>query len=99
MTTRTFNVSLSPELARFVRERVDSGLFTSASEVVREALRWFVEHTSVAGRTVPTLLDLQEAEVDRDRARRAVAGLRRLRRGTRLGPGLSVQELRDAGRR
>ena len=35
----TFNVSLSRELATFVRERVDSGLYASASEVVREALR------------------------------------------------------------
>ena len=33
------NVSLTPELERFVRQKVDSGLYTSSSEVVREALR------------------------------------------------------------
>lgn len=36
------NVSLTPDLERFVRERVDSGLYNSASEVVREALRLLV---------------------------------------------------------
>lgn len=33
------NVSLTPELERFVREKVASGLYNNASEVVREALR------------------------------------------------------------
>lgn len=33
------NVSLSPELERFVKKCVDNGCYTSASEVVRAALR------------------------------------------------------------
>jgi antitoxin ParD1/3/4 len=33
------NVSLTPELDRYVSDKVDSGRYTSASEVVREALR------------------------------------------------------------
>lgn len=33
------NVSLTPQLERIVNEKVASGLFGSASEVVREALR------------------------------------------------------------
>jgi antitoxin ParD1/3/4 len=33
------NVSLTPELERRIAERVDSGLYNTASEVVREALR------------------------------------------------------------
>lgn len=33
------NVSLTPELEKFVREKVASGLYNNASEVVREALR------------------------------------------------------------
>lgn len=33
------NVSLTPELDRWVDERVSAGLYASASEVVREALR------------------------------------------------------------
>lgn len=36
------NVSLTSELERYVREKVDSGLYNSASEVVREALRLLV---------------------------------------------------------
>jgi len=38
------NVSLTPELGRWIQERVQSGLYTSASEVVREALRLLREH-------------------------------------------------------
>ena len=35
----TMNVSLTPQLEELVRKKVDSGRYTSASEVVREALR------------------------------------------------------------
>jgi antitoxin ParD1/3/4 len=38
------NVSLTPELEKFVADKVDSGRYTSASEVVREALRMLEEH-------------------------------------------------------
>jgi antitoxin ParD1/3/4 len=37
------NVSLTPELERLVQEKLSSGLYTSASEVVREALRLLQE--------------------------------------------------------
>jgi len=33
------NVSLTPELERLVNEKVESGLYQTASEVAREALR------------------------------------------------------------
>jgi antitoxin ParD1/3/4 len=33
------NISLTPELDQFVAERVESGLYASASEVIREGLR------------------------------------------------------------
>lgn len=33
------NVNLTPQLEEMVRQKVDSGLYSSASEVVREALR------------------------------------------------------------
>ena len=36
------NVSLTPELERYIRGKVDSGLYSNASEVVREALRLLV---------------------------------------------------------
>lgn len=35
----TMNVSLTPELEKFVEDKVKSGLYNSASEVVRESLR------------------------------------------------------------
>ena len=38
------NVSLTPELNKFVAAKVKSGLYNSASEVVREALRLLEEH-------------------------------------------------------
>jgi antitoxin ParD1/3/4 len=38
------NVSLTPELEKFVGAKVESGRYTSASEVVREALRLLEEH-------------------------------------------------------
>ena len=41
------NVSLTPALERFVQEKVHSGRYTSASEVVREALRLLEEHEKV----------------------------------------------------
>jgi antitoxin ParD1/3/4 len=37
------NVNLSPQLEDMVRQKVTSGLYTSASEVVREALRLMEE--------------------------------------------------------
>ena len=37
------NVSLTPELERYVQAKVASGMYNSASEVVREGLRLLVE--------------------------------------------------------
>lgn len=49
------HVSLSPEIENLIKERVSSGLYTNASEVVRDALRKFF-HLDV----IP--VSLQEAE-------------------------------------
>ncbi len=48
------NVNLTPELEEMVREKVSSGLYTSASEVIREALRLMEEQDR-----------LREAKLDR----------------------------------
>jgi antitoxin ParD1/3/4 len=37
------NISLTPHLENLVREKVESGLYNSASEVMREALRLLQE--------------------------------------------------------
>jgi len=41
------NVSLTPALEKLVEEKVKSGLYNSASEVIREALRLFEAYQSV----------------------------------------------------
>lgn len=37
------NINLTPQLDKMIRDKVASGLYTSASEVVREALRLMEE--------------------------------------------------------
>jgi antitoxin ParD1/3/4 len=41
------NVSLTPELEQLIRKKVEGGLYLSASEVVREALRLLEERDRV----------------------------------------------------
>lgn len=55
------NVSLTPELEAFVADKVQSGRYTSASEVVREALRLLEEHERVRAAQLAEL----QAELDR----------------------------------
>jgi Arc/MetJ-type ribon-helix-helix transcriptional regulator len=43
------NVSLTPELEKLVSEKVRSGLYQTASEVVREALRLLKQRDDEAG--------------------------------------------------
>jgi antitoxin ParD1/3/4 len=43
----SMNVSLPPELEARVRQRVESGMYGSASEVIREALRLFESYEQV----------------------------------------------------
>ena len=43
----SLNISLPPELEKRVRQHVESGLYSSASEVTREALRLFEAYQSV----------------------------------------------------
>ena len=45
------NVSLTPELERVVNEKVESGMYQTASEVVREALRLLKERDDWTRRT------------------------------------------------
>jgi antitoxin ParD1/3/4 len=43
------NVNLTPQLEEMVRQKVRSGMYSSASEVVREALRLMQEKESSQG--------------------------------------------------
>jgi antitoxin ParD1/3/4 len=68
------NVSLTPELEKFVSAEVESGRYNSASEVVREALRLLEEHDKAKV--------AQLAEFNGELGRR----LDSLRRGERVDP-------------
>jgi len=68
------NVSLTPELERFVNGKVQSGRYNSASEVVREALRLLEQHEQA--RTA------QLGEFNNELARRLAA----LDRGEQVSP-------------
>ena len=62
----SMNVSLPPELESRVRAHVSSGLFGSASEVIREALRLFESYQSVQGATLAALkADLEKGQADK----------------------------------
>lgn len=87
MKVSTLSISLPHELARFVRDKVDTGTYTSASEVIREALRLLQSQQ-------PERIEFDAAEVER-----TIAAFRKARRGIRLGDDLSVQDLIQEGRR
>ena len=61
----TMNVSLTPQLDRFVRTKVESGRYTSASEVVREALRLLERlDTTQEARLAALRADIEQALAD-----------------------------------
>jgi antitoxin ParD1/3/4 len=78
------NVSLPPELARLVDEKVASGLYDSAGEVVRDALRLMRERDKVRGLAVE--------ELRRD----ILAGLEQLDQGQSTA--LDIDEIKALGR-
>jgi antitoxin ParD1/3/4 len=49
------NISLTPELENLVDEKVKTGRYTSASEVVREALRLFSDYEEARQRGIVEL--------------------------------------------
>jgi antitoxin ParD1/3/4 len=56
----SLNVSLPPELENRVRQHVESGLYSSASEVIREALRLFEAYQGVQAASLASL----KADID-----------------------------------
>lgn len=61
------NVSLTPELEKFVDDKVESGMYNNASEVVRESLRLLKEHEDFKARARESIergwLDAQAGRV------------------------------------
>ena len=46
------NISLTPELENFVHDKVNSGMYTSASEVIRESLRLLHTHDDIQNQRI-----------------------------------------------
>ncbi len=79
------NVSLTPELAGFVKEQVASGMYHSASEVIREGLRLL-------------LLQKQQRQARLEELRGQIAvGLEQADRGE-VAP-LDIEAIKTEGRR
>lgn len=76
-STIPMNVSLTPELKRLVEEKVQTGLYGNASEVVREALRRMDTNDELV------------RELQLLRLREAVPGLEAARRGKFSDQGVS----------
>jgi antitoxin ParD1/3/4 len=53
--TKTMNVSLTPELEQYVSKKVESGLYQTASEVIREGLRLLREKEELHQRKLEEL--------------------------------------------
>ena len=51
----TLSISLTPQLENMVRAKISSGMYSSASEVVREALRLLDEYDQLRGKRLETL--------------------------------------------
>lgn len=49
------NISLTPELEKMIDEKVKTGRYTSASEVIREALRLFSDYEEAHQRGIAEL--------------------------------------------
>lgn len=61
----SLNISLPAELENRVREHVASGLYGSASEVIREALRLFESYQGVRAATLSALkTDIDQGVAD-----------------------------------
>ncbi len=80
------NVSMSPQLAEFVHEQVKSGVYGSASDVVRAGLRLLKEHEQD-----------REARLERLRAEVAI-GIEQLDQGEGIPSEEVFQELRQRNR-
>lgn len=80
------NVSLTQELEQYVSQKVESGLYTSASEVVREGLRLLKERDEIQ--------QMRRAELQRQIA----VGLDQLDRGERIPAAEVFEEVRKRSR-
>ncbi len=68
------HVSLTPTLEKMIQEKVDSGLYNSASEVIREALRILYEREQYQQRRIAELRKEIQIGLDDVEAGRVIDG-------------------------
>ena len=76
------NISLTPELEGFVQEKVRSGLYTSASEVIRESLRLMHTYDDLQKQKIAAL----NRDID--------AGLKQLDKGDAIDANASYSKMK-----
>jgi antitoxin ParD1/3/4 len=86
----TLNVSLPMELEARVRAHVASGLYGSASEVIREALRLFEAYQSVQQSSLAAL----KADIDQGMADLAAGRVSKMHMAAIKAQGRALQKLR-----
>lgn len=69
----TLSISLPPQLEKAVRARIASGMYASASEVIREALRLLEEYDQLRGKRLETLRTDLEAGINSGKGRKISA--------------------------
>ncbi|MGH9326126.1 MAG: type II toxin-antitoxin system ParD family antitoxin [Terriglobia bacterium] len=72
MPVEQMNVSLSSQMARFIRNKVKSGEYTNASEVVRDAVRRMQESEMARRERSPAEFESQLTKSQREGIRRDV---------------------------
>jgi antitoxin ParD1/3/4 len=83
MPIEQMNISLSPQMARFIRGKVKSGDYTNASEVVRDAVRRLqAEETAKNDRTLLADFEARLSQSEREDIRLSVQrGIRDIEAG------------------
>jgi len=73
MAVEQINISLSPQMARFIRGKVKNGEYTNMSEVVRDAVRRLQENEAIkSARTRLTDFEAGLTKREREGIRRGV---------------------------
>lgn len=76
------NVSLTPELEKFIQDKVNAGLYNSASEVIRESLRLLHTHDDLQKQRIAQL----NQAID--------IGMEQLQQGQRVNGKLSYEKMK-----
>ena len=81
------NVSLTPELEKFIEQEVETGMYQSASEVIRAGLRLLKDEKAPKPRFMVSSMQELEGKL--------LAGVRQLDAGEGLPSKVAAKQLRD----